>query len=174
MARLASASILAATIASLGVASAGCGAVASRAQSVASAASATASSDRTADLCAGLPEVEHERPSFLRTDGIEAVHPVTAERSAIKFGEPELLGAAIVLRPRPTVTKPWVARVLRCHLADPVAVALSDRFGDPLTVGEPAVSVDETPGGLVVRIAGQGSAQGEEILRRAEQLHRSE
>lgn len=129
-------------------------------------------SDRAADLCAGLPGVEQERPSFLRADGIEAVRPVTAESSSTRFAEPELRGVDIVLRPSSTVTKPWVARVLRCHLADPVSVALSGRFEDPLVVGTPAVTVDQTSDRLVLRIAGRDGAEGEEILRRAEQLYR--
>lgn len=134
-----------------------------------------ATSNGAADQCAGLPAVEQERPSFLRAQGIEAVRPVVAERPATKFTDPELLGAEIVLRPDTTVTKFWVARVLRCHLADPVAVALSGGFEDPLIVGTPAVSLDESSSGRVVlRIAGRSGAEGEEILRRAEQLYRSE
>jgi len=131
-------------------------------------------SDRAADLCAGLPEIEQVRPSFLRPDGIEAVRPVTADSPRMKFAEPELRGAEIVLRPRTTVTKHWVARVLRCHLADPLALALTGRFEDPLVVGEPDVSLDQTSDRVVLRIAGRDGAQGEEILRRAEQLYRPE
>jgi len=133
-----------------------------------------ASSDRAADLCAGLPEVEQQRPSFLRADRIESVRPVTAESSATKFAGPELRGAEIVLRPSTTVTRHWVARVLRCHLADPVAVALTDGFEDPLVVGLPDVSIDPSSDRVVLRIAGRDGAQGEEILRRAERLYRPE
>src|SRR5271166_4449200 len=113
----------------LAVASVGCGAHAGASASRAALAP-IATSDRAGDLCAGLSEVEQERPSFLRPDGIEAVHPVTGERTDVKFAVPELRGAEIVLRPGITVTKHWVARVLRCHLADPVAVALSGNFED--------------------------------------------
>jgi hypothetical protein len=132
------------------------------------------SSDRAADLCAGLPAPEQERPSFLRENGIESVRPVRAERAAIKFAPSELRGAEIVLRPDPSLTKHWVTRVLRCHLADPVALAVRSRFDDPLVVGAPEVSLDQTSDRIVLRIAGRDTAQGEEILRRAELLRRPE
>jgi hypothetical protein len=159
--------------AALAGASIGCGAHAD-ASLVHTGLAPVATSDRAGDLCAGLSEVEQERPSFLRPEGIESIRPVTAERPDVKFAVPELRGAEIVLRPGTAVTKHWVVRVLRCHLADPVALALSGRFEDPLVVGAPAVSLDDTSDRVVLRIAGRDGAEGEEILRRAEQLNRSE
>jgi hypothetical protein len=127
-------------------------------------------SDRAADLCAGLPEPEQEHPSFLREAWIEDVRPVVAERSPIKFRSPELRGAEIVLRPDPSVTKHWISRVLRCHLADPIGLAIRASFDDPLVVGTPTISLAQTSDRIVLRIAGRDGAQGEEILRRAERL----
>jgi hypothetical protein len=119
-----------------------------------------------------LPELEQERPSFLREDAIEAVRPIKAEGSILKSSD-ELRGAEIVLRPQPTVTKHWVTRVLRCHLADPVGLAMREEFEDPLVVGRPSrVSLEETGDRIVLRIAGRDGPEGEEILRRAEQLRR--
>ena len=165
---------VAATAAVLALASVGCGTRVAASHVHVPVAPASVS-DRTADLCAGLPEVEQERPAFLRADGIEAVRPVTSERAGVKFAEPELRGADIVLRPSTTVTKFMVMRALRCHMADPVALALTEGFGDPLVVGEPAVSLEQTGDHVVVRIvAGHAGALGEEILRRAEQLQRPE
>jgi hypothetical protein len=68
------------------------------------------------------------------------------------------------------LTRHTAARVLRCYLADPVGLAFREGFEDPLLVGVPLVSLDRTSDGLVLRIAGRDGAQGEEILRRAEQL----
>jgi hypothetical protein len=132
----------------------------------------TPTSDWAADVCAGLPEAEQERPSFLRAEGIEGVHAVLAEPMAER-SRSELRGAEIVLRSSTTVTEPWVARVLRCHLADPVAVALGGQFENPLVVGTPTVSLNRTGDRVTLRIVGRGTAQGEEILRRAEQLRHS-
>jgi hypothetical protein len=150
--------------------SAGAGTPPASPQSPALTAShALPTSDRAADLCAGLPEPEQEHPSFLREAWIEDVRPVVAERSQIKFRS-ELRGAEIVLRPDPTVTRHWVTRVLRCHLADPIGLAMRASFDDPLVVGTPTVSLAQTSDRIVLRIAGRDGAQGEEILRRAERL----
>jgi len=136
---------------------------------VAFSAPARTGSDRAADLCAGLSGVERERPYFLREDGIEKVRPVR-ERSSVARPSAEVRGAEIILRPGPSVTRHWVSRVLRCHLADPVALAMRDGPDDPLVVGEPAVSLDQASDRIVLRIVGRDAALGEEILRRAEQL----
>jgi hypothetical protein len=137
-------------------------------------ASYTAGSDRAADLCAGLPKPEQERPSFLREDAIEAVRPLTSEGASRSAAE-ELRGAEIVLRPHPSFTKHWVTRVLRCHLADPVGLAMREQFDDPLVVGRPSsVSLEEAGERVVLRIAGRDGADGEEIFRRAAQLQHRE
>jgi hypothetical protein len=148
----------------------GCSARTATTQSQLPSASGS-TSDRAADLCAGLSGTEQARPYFLREDGIEAVRPVH-EGSGFRFASTELRGAEIVLRPAPEVTKHWVARVLRCHLADPVALAIRDDLDDPFVVGAPEVSLGQTSDRIVLRIVGRDAALGEEILRRAEQLRR--
>jgi hypothetical protein len=163
-----SGSLLVATALSLGAL--GCSTRAASAQPQAPLAIASGS-DRAADLCAGLSGIEQQRPYFLRQDGIEAVRPVHGG-TGFRFASTELRGAEIVLRPAPDVTKHWVARVLRCHLADPVALAMRDSLDDPLVVGAPEVSLDQTSDRIVLRIVGRDEALGEEILRRAEQLRR--
>ena len=127
-------------------------------------------SDRAADLCAGLPADERERPYFLRRDGIESVKRIGAEAPAPQREPAEPPGAEIVLRPSATVTKHWVARVLRCHLADPIALALRESFDDLLVVGSPDISLAEATERIVVRIVGRDVALGDEIVRRAEEL----
>jgi hypothetical protein len=172
MVRLFSGSLLAAAAVSLGAL--GCSVRTATTEPRASLSPASASgSDRAADLCAGLSGTEQQRPYFLREDGIEAVRPVH-EGSGFRFASSELRGAEIVLRPAPAVTKHWVARVLRCHLADVVALAMRDTLDDPFVVGAPQVSLDETSDRIVLRIVGRDAALGEEILRRAEQLRRHE
>jgi hypothetical protein len=126
-------------------------------------------SDRAVELCAGLPPSEWDRPSFLQPGGIEAVRPVMG-RSFVKLAAPELRGAEILVRSNPARTKHWITRVLRCHLADPVALAFREGFEDPLTVGVPSVSVEQGEGGVTIQITGHDAAEGQEILRRAERL----
>jgi hypothetical protein len=156
-------------MAALAFGAVGCSAGASTAAAPQVALASKATSDRAADLCAGVPGLEQERPYFLREDGIEEVRPLR-ERSSVARRSAEVRGAEIVLRPAPAVTRHWLARVLRCHLADPVALAVGDGLADPLVVGAPTVSLDHASDRIVLRIVGRDAALGEEILRRAEQL----
>jgi hypothetical protein len=137
-----------------------------------SPSSAKATSDQMADLCSGVPEAERQRPPFLQPSVIEGVRPFIGERRYIKFTEPELHGAEILVRAAPGVTKQWVARAIRCHVAwhDVGGLAARDGFEDPLIVGRPDLSFTETETGFVIRIAGHDKAEGEEILRRAQRL----
>ena len=127
-------------------------------------------SDRAAELCAGLPQPEMERPYFLRQGGIEEVRPFRGGHSTLKPANDDLRGADIFVRPSPELTRTTLARMLRCHLADPVSLAFRESFEDPLLVGTPRVSLEQSPEGFVIRIAGHDGAEGQEILRRAERL----
>lgn len=151
------------------------GACASRTDPITARGVATAdfSSDRAADLCAGLSSLERERPSFLRQQGIEAVRPLEGGHSAAGTFASEVRGAEIYVRPSPDLTRTVVARALRCHLADPIALALREPFEDPLLVGSPRVSLESSASGIVIRIAGHDGIEGQEILRRAEGLQRN-
>jgi hypothetical protein len=132
----------------------------------------SAVSDRVAELCAGVPPAQVERPYFLAESGIAAVRELTGEQHLVKFGGAELRGAEIALRAGPDGARHRVARLLRCHLAwhDAVGFAEREPFDDPLTAGTPELSLEDTGTGLVLRIAGHDRAQGEEILRRARTL----
>ena len=143
MVRFCSTGLTSAIAAALAFATLGCGAHADSSRARPPLAQAS-TSDRAADLCAGLPDVVQERPPFLRAEGIETVRPVTAERSTARFAAEELRGAEIVLRPSTTVTKHWVTRVLRCHLADPVALSAFRHLEDGLVVGAPAPCLSTT------------------------------
>jgi hypothetical protein len=127
-------------------------------------------SDEVAELCAGVPEAERERPYFLQPRGIEAVRELTGEQHVSKFAGSELRGAEIAVRPTPGGTRHRLGRFLRCHIAWHDAMVLTDGFEDPLRVGRPEISFYEAQPGLVIRIVGHDREQGAEILRRAEAL----
>jgi hypothetical protein len=133
---------------------------------------APAMSERVAELCAGVPETERARPYFLQGRGIAGVHELTRGQRHVKFAKSELRGVEIALRADPEETRHRADRLLRCHLVwrEAVSLAADTLFDDPLTVGTPDVSLDETEGGIVLRIEGRDRAEGEEILRRAEAL----
>jgi hypothetical protein len=146
----------------VGCAAAGC----------ASSSRDVAAPDQMADMCRGIPEMERQRPTFLQSSGIESVRPFMGEQHYIKFTLPQLRGADIFVRAGPGITKQWVARVLRCHVAwhDAVGLSNQDGFEDPSTVNRPDLSFIEAETGFVVRITGHDKAEGEEILRRARRL----
>ena len=158
-----------APIALVGLALAGCGTVGPTGPR---APREAAIPDRVADLCAGISPTERERPFFLQQGSIESVRELTGESPAAKFGKVELRGAEIAFRRNDVSTRHHTGRVLRCHLAwhDVLGLVDSSDFEDPLAVGSPDISIDETEAGLVLRIAGHDRAEGEEILRRAEAL----
>jgi hypothetical protein len=131
---------------------------------------ASSVSDEVAELCAGVPEAERERPYFLQPRGIETVRELTGEQRVSKFAGSELRGAEIALRARPEATRHHLGRFLRCHIAWHDAMALVDGFEDPLRVGLPEISFYEAERGFVIRIVGHDREQGAEILRRAEAL----
>lgn len=124
------------------------------------------------EACADVPSAERAWPSYYQAGEIDEVRPFMGEYHYIKFSEPELRGAEIVLRARAGVTKQWVARVVGCHLAyaGPFGADAAHHPDDPLLVGSPTVSFEETPTAFVIRIAGHNRTEGEEILRRARQL----
>ncbi len=122
-----------------------------------------------ATACADIPLPERQRPTYYQATAIDAVVPFMGVHQFIKFTEPELRGADIVVRATAGLTKQWITRVLGCHLAycgqpgaEPGACA-----EDPLLVGSPTLSFNETPTAFVIRIAGRDSDEGHEILRRA-------
>jgi hypothetical protein len=127
-------------------------------------------SDGAAVLCAGLPTRERVRPSFLRQEEIEAVRPLEGSELSSRRSVDEVRGAEIFVRRTPALTRTFVVRVLRCHLADPIALALREPFENPLLVGTPRVSFESSQDRFVIRIAGHDAAEGREILRRAEAL----
>ncbi len=128
--------------------------------------------ERVGELCAGVPTGDRERPFFFRRTGIDGVREVVGGRRNAKFGREELRGVEIAVRSAPGVTRHQVTRVLRCHAAwrDALGLDVAGTFEDPLTVGVPEISFDETQTGVIIRIEGHNQAQGEEILRRAQSL----
>jgi hypothetical protein len=127
-------------------------------------------SDAVAEMCAGVPESERERPYFLQPGGIESVRELTGDQRVSKFADSELRGAEIALRATPGGTRHRLSRFLRCHIAWHDALMITTGFEDPLRVGQPDISFYEAERGLVIRIVGHDRVQGEEILRRAEAL----
>jgi hypothetical protein len=121
-----------------------------------------------ADLCANVPEAEQIRPSFFAAGEIEVVRPAMGERRSIKEWVPEIRGAELVVRAEPGLTKEWVARLVRCHMAaqEPRLRAAES----PLIVGAPSISFAEEETGFVIRIVGRNRQEGEDIFRRAQRF----
>lgn len=101
---------------------------------------------------------------------IQAVTELREPRQMGKVATDVLCGAEIELRPTPLLTRAWLARASRCHVARHASALLPDRETDPLAVGQPTVSVRETDRGFVISVRGETEDEAKEILRRAQQL----
>ena len=138
-----------------------------------SPAEAPLSAEQVADLCANVGDDEARSPSFLATANVSGVRPFMGEHQYIKFTEPELRGADILLRSSPGLTRQWVSRVLHCHVARHgfAGTTAPDSVADPFVLEtRPDLVVLETQTGFVVRVAGHDRGEGVEILRRAKLL----
>lgn len=121
-----------------------------------------------ARLCANVPEAEQVHPSFLRAEEIEVVRPAMGERRLIKEWVPEIRGAELVVRAEPGMTKQWVARLVRCHMASQGSHSRDD--DSPFFIDEATVSFAEEETGFVIRIVGRNRQEGEDIFRRAQRF----
>jgi hypothetical protein len=125
-----------------------------------------------ADLCVDIPVEEQTHPSFLDARSIAAIGPAMGERRLLKSWTSEVRGAELHVRAQPGLTKQWIARVVRCH----IALETENRAGnaaapeDLLVEGLPSVSFDEDEEGFVVRLMGHDRQEGEAILARAKRL----
>jgi hypothetical protein len=131
-----------------------------------------ATPDEVASLCAGIPDSERDHPSALQPPELEAVRSAMGERRLIKLTVPELRGAELLVRPNPGVSKQWLTRVVRCHVAyhDIAGPRLQESSPDPLVVDGSEITVDDTDTSFVIRIKGANKAEGQEILARAQRL----
>lgn len=125
-----------------------------------------------AGLCVDIPLDERAHPSFLTKNGIAAVAPATGERRLVKSWTTELRGAELHVRARPGLTKQWIARVVRCHIAFETENRSNRGVAsdDVLVDGSPTVAFDEDEDGFIVRVTGADRGQGEAILARATRI----
>jgi hypothetical protein len=125
-----------------------------------------------ASLCAGVPDAERSHPSVLQPPELEYVRQAMGEKRLIKTTIQELRGAELVVRAAPGLTRQWMARVLRCHIAyeDVTGLSLPEASLDPFRVDTAEVSFDETETGFLIRIRATNKSDGEEILARAQRL----
>jgi hypothetical protein len=125
-----------------------------------------------AQACVDVPALERDQPSFLQPNQVEGVWPFLGERRLIKTWVKEVRGATVVVRATQGMTRQWVARVLRCHIAWRRVVdgGPGRRLDDPFDIAQADLSFDETETGFLIRIVGHDKAEGEEILRRAQRL----
>jgi hypothetical protein len=131
-----------------------------------------ATPDEVAGLCAGIPDSERDHPSALQPPQLEGVRTAMGERRLIKLSVQEVRGAELFVRPNPGVSRQWLTRVVRCHVAyhDVAGASLQESSPDPLLVNQPEITVDETDTCFVIRIKGANKTDGQEILARAQRL----
>jgi hypothetical protein len=109
---------------------------------------------------------------MLQPPELEGVRKSMGERRFIKYSVQELRGAELLVRPSPGISRQWIARVIRCHVAyhDLAGAGVPETPADPLFVDDAEISFGETDTSFFIRIQGSTMSEGEEILARAQRL----
>jgi hypothetical protein len=122
------------------------------------------------DACAGIPDQDRDNDPFSEKTLVEGVVELREPEPSSKIVLRRLRGATVVLRATPQLTRPWLGRVIHCHVMRHAAALLPDRDDDPLAVGHPEVAVRETETGFAVEIRSANYEDAREIVRRARGL----
>lgn len=121
--------------------------------------------------CAGVAEAERQHGPLFDRSRIEGAFDLVEAVPIGKTSWNHVRGAEVVVRSEPGVTRSWLTRVARCHVAmHATAQGPAAATDDPFAVGLPAVSVDEREASFVIAIRGHDDDEGREIARRAHAL----
>lgn len=125
--------------------------------------------------CAGLDAGERDMSPFAHASDLQGV--VRLRDQVVGRGGPsagDYVGATVFFRAVPGLTRPWLQRILDCHLARNAAlgheVASADMPYCPLTLRGAHAIARETTSGFAVDLRAEDSATAEEIWRRAQRL----
>lgn len=120
--------------------------------------------------CAGLSQQERQLSPFGAPEDVEGVDLLYEGFSLRSGGAPEV-GAAVRIRPSTGVTRPWLQRLVDCHLARHATLGypMPHMADCPLMKGAVA-SVSAPAGGLAIAIRSEDRDVAAEIVRRAETL----
>jgi hypothetical protein len=134
----------------------------------ASCATAESRSEDLRVVCGGATLVED--PLLVSSSIVSSVRPLYDAHITKLQPQPRLLGAQLHVLAQPSLTREWLARVLRCHEARIAAGEGAARTNDPYSLpGSPlAISVDSDGDGFLVSVRALSSDAAHRVLDRAQ------
>jgi hypothetical protein len=125
--------------------------------------------------CSGISEADRDSSPFSHREDIASIED-SNEATTAYGGRPQvqgrLIGARIVFRAVPGMTKEWLQREVDCHLARNQVVGESDPSMAfcPLAVAHVSASVSSTGNGFAVDVTSNDPDSIKEVVRRAQAL----
>ena len=101
----------------------------------------------------------------LASHRVTQVKPLYVVERQGNFAANKLRGAVMYVQAEPGLTREWLGLAVNRHVA---AMATSPMEGCPFAVGDVKVNIGSSGTGFVVTIAARNSAQGAELLKRAQ------
>ncbi len=128
--------------------------------------------DAEAKTCVGISEADRDMSPFEHREDISSVEPLTANTTTTKSSGGRMVGAVVTFRAIPSMTAPWLQRLVDCHLARNAALGhvVPEMPSCPLVVNGASAHVTATSTGFAVAIQSDDTATAQEILRRAQTL----
>jgi hypothetical protein len=122
--------------------------------------------------CTGLDERDRDMSPFEHHEDIAESEPLLPPPSGVKGAPQKLLGASIVFRAVPGISKEYLQRLVDCHVARNASMgfAMPEMSHCPLSVAGAHATVDSTRSGFRIDIRAEERAHAQEILQRAKAL----
>jgi len=122
--------------------------------------------------CIGLSEAERDESPFAHREDIVSASRLDATVSSGKGSSQRSLGATVVLRAVPNLTKEYLQRLVDCHLARDAAMGfdMPEMAFCPLSVKGARATVVSGTAGFGVEIRAEDTDAAAEVLKRARAL----
>lgn len=128
--------------------------------------------DAEASACAGIAEADRDVSPLQRPAVVTGVEELRTSGSA-RAGIPgRLVGAAVIVRAVPGLTREYLQVLVSCHVARNASMghSMPEMATCPLAVKGATAAVESAYGGFVVEVRSDDSEAATEILRRARML----
>jgi hypothetical protein len=127
-----------------------------------------------AHACAGIAPADRDMSPFEHADDIESVAPLKLSEHEAPHRMPHelVVGAVVVFREVPGMTREWLQRVIVCHLARNASLGhdVPEMPNCPLVPKGATAAVSSTGSGFAVAIESSDPATAKDILARAQRL----
>ena len=128
--------------------------------------------DAEASACGGVSEADRDESPFVHREDIVSATKIEMTTTSGKSTTVRLVGATVVMRAVPGLTKEYLQRHLDCHLARNAAMGfvMSEMAFCPLSVKGVRVTVEGRGGAFAMEMRADETEAAREIFRRAQAL----